>query len=63
MAINRLSPEAQAADAAAHQGPAVDRAAPPPSVDLICNDVPPPEVAAIFDHLDRRFFEHFRNVE
>lgn len=54
---------ARDAGALAYQGPTFDRDALTPSVGLICNDIPPPEVAAIFDHLDRRFFEHFRNVE
>lgn len=57
------SPEARDAGALAYQGPAFDRTALTPSVGLICNDVPPPEVAAILDHLDRRFYEFFRNVE
>lgn len=57
------SPEARDINTIAYQGPAYDRRPLTPSVGLICNDVPPPEVAAILDHLDRRFYEHFRNVE
>lgn len=57
------SPEARDINTVAYQGPAYDRRPLTPSVGLVCSDAPPPEVAAIFDHLDRRFYEHFHNVE
>lgn len=36
---------------------------PASAVPLDEQEVPPPEVARILDHLDRRFFELFHNVE
>jgi hypothetical protein len=55
-------------DAIAYVGPVTDRSygAPRASMGTACtppDDVIPPAAAALFDHLHRKFYEHFHNVE